>query len=127
MSELTTNDVKKAFNEWRESPSDYENMDWWDWYANADCEGYGSIEVPGLGRLDVVEACLGNRSGELVDRESLPSGGVWKENIVFTIGDQTFRIWGEWDSWDSQGWDGEVEEVEQVEKLITVWEKKIDY
>ena len=70
-------------------------------------DSYKWVEIPGFGRLEVVEYDGGGEGhGEYI-------------YLVFKIGDRYFRKTGYYASFDGSNWDGSLEEVEPFEKTVT--------
>lgn len=74
------------------------------WYTLG---SYEWVEIPGFGRLEVVEYDGGGEGhGEYIF-------------CVFKIGDRYFRKTGYYASFDGSNWDGALEEVKPFEKTVT--------
>lgn len=70
-----------------------------------------SVEIPDLGTIQKVKA----------DGAEGDGAEMW---VVFSLGDQLFRMTGSYSSWDSNYWDSRLEEVESYVEPTTYFRRK---
>ena len=87
-----------------------EGSDWEDWYEEGSWKDRGTVEVDGLGTVEVWSHDFGGIETNV-------------SYLMFKVGDRIFRKEGLWVSHDGQYWDGSFSEVKAVQKVITDYEE----
>ena len=106
MADFTAKELETYLEDNSETLFDYKSpwngIDEMDYRDGTD----GTVEVPGFGKLELVENFGGEGMGDQ----------MW---VVFKVGDRMFRMNGYYDSWNGGEWDGSLEEVEAREVKVT--------